>query len=46
MLEAVITRAVEMHASNIHIEAAESGLRVRYRIDCALRGIEPPAARL
>lgn len=40
------TRAVETRASDIHIESAESGLRVRYRIDGVLREMEPPPMRL
>ena len=46
LVNAVITRAVEMGASDIHLESGESRLRLRYRIDGVLREIEPPPARL
>jgi general secretion pathway protein E len=46
LVNAVITRAVEMGASDIHLEAGEARLRLRYRIDGVLREIEPPPARL
>jgi general secretion pathway protein E len=46
LVNAVITRAVEMGASDIHLESGESRLRLRYRIDGLLREIEPPPARL
>jgi len=35
-----------MRASDIHIEAAESVIRVRYRIDGLLHDMEPPSIRL
>ncbi|MFQ6017538.1 MAG: type II secretion system ATPase GspE, partial [Kiloniellaceae bacterium] len=41
----LITRAVESRASDIHIEAFESRLRVRYRIDGVLREVEAPPNR-
>jgi general secretion pathway protein E len=41
----MITKAVEARASDIHIEASESRLRVRFRIDGVLQDIEPPANR-
>ncbi|HUK59486.1 MAG TPA: ATPase, T2SS/T4P/T4SS family [Stellaceae bacterium] len=41
----LIARAVELRASDIHIEPREHGLAVRYRIDGALQDMEaPPAA--
>ncbi|MBS0561769.1 MAG: type II/IV secretion system protein [Proteobacteria bacterium] len=46
LVNGLITRAVEMGASDIHIEAADARLRLRYRIDGALREMEPPPARL
>ena len=46
LVNALITRAVEMGASDIHLESGESRLRLRYRIDGVLREIEPPPARL
>jgi general secretion pathway protein E len=46
LVNALITRAVEMGASDIHLEPGESQLRLRYRIDGVLREIEPPPARL
>jgi general secretion pathway protein E len=42
----LITKAVEQRASDIHIEPFESAIRVRFRIDGALRDMEPPANRL
>ncbi|MGH6933804.1 MAG: type II secretion system ATPase GspE [Dongiaceae bacterium] len=42
----LITKAVESRASDIHIEQFENSIRVRYRIDGALRDMEPPANRL
>jgi general secretion pathway protein E len=46
IVNALINRAVEMGASDIHLESDESRLRLRYRIDGVLREIEPPPARL
>jgi general secretion pathway protein E len=46
LVNALITRAVEMGASDIHLEPGESRLRLRYRIDGVLREIEPPPVRL
>jgi general secretion pathway protein E len=46
LVNALITRAVEMGASDIHLESSEGRLRLRYRLDGVLREIEPPAARL
>jgi general secretion pathway protein E len=42
----LITKAVEARASDIHIEPFEQTLRVRYRIDGALRDAEAPPAQL
>lgn len=42
----LIDRAVEVRASDIHIEPFETRLRVRYRIDGILREEEPPPNRL
>ena len=39
----VLVRALEMRASDIHIEPHESGLRIRYRIDGVLRKMPPPS---
>ena len=41
----LIDRAVELRASDIHIEPFETRLRVRYRIDGILREEEPPPNR-
>jgi len=41
----LIARAVEMRASDIHIEPLDSGLRVRYRIDGVLKTVETPPQR-
>jgi general secretion pathway protein E len=46
LVNALIVRAVEMRASDIHIESAESHLRIRYRIDGLLHDMEPPPLRL
>ncbi|HEY3912312.1 MAG TPA: type II secretion system ATPase GspE [Stellaceae bacterium] len=46
LVNALVTRAVEMGASDIHLEAGDGRLRLRYRIDGVLREIEPPPARL
>ncbi|MFC3228219.1 type II secretion system ATPase GspE [Marinibaculum pumilum] len=46
LVNSLVGRAVEMHASDIHIESMEAGLRVRYRIDGVLREMDPPPARL
>jgi general secretion pathway protein E len=46
LVNALITRAVELRASDIHLEAGENGPRLRYRIDGVLREVEPPPARL
>jgi general secretion pathway protein E len=42
----LIARAKEARASDIHLEPFENRLRVRYRIDGALRDVEPPPAQL
>jgi general secretion pathway protein E len=41
----LIATAVEKRASDVHIEALEHGLRVRYRIDGILQEIESPPSR-
>ena len=46
LVNQLIARAVETHASDIHIEPFEDGLRVRYRHDGVLHHIESPPARL
>ncbi len=42
----LIARAVELRASDIHIEPREHGLAIRYRIDGALQDMETPQATL
>jgi len=37
LVNEILTEAVEIRASDIHIEAQESGMRVRYRIDGVLQ---------
>ena len=37
----VISRAVEMRASDVHIEPFENSLRLRYRVDGLLREMDP-----
>jgi general secretion pathway protein E len=46
LVYSLIARAVEMQASDIHLESADGRLRLRYRIDGVLREIDPPAPRL
>jgi general secretory pathway protein E len=46
LVNLLITRAVEVNASDIHIEPFENKLRVRYRIDGVLREVETPPASL
>jgi len=45
MVNQMVSRAVEMRASDIHIEAFENQLRVRYRVDGLLIHGESPAKR-
>src|SRR5215467_594697 len=42
MVNLIISRAVEMRASDIHVEPFEKDLRLRYRIDGILQNIDPP----
>ncbi len=46
LVNLMIRRAVEAKASDIHIEPFERHLRVRYRVDGALRDAEMPPAHL
>jgi general secretion pathway protein E len=46
LVSLVITNALEMRASDIHIEPFENRLIVRYRIDGVLHEIESPPRRL
>jgi general secretion pathway protein E len=46
MVSRIIARAVDARASDIHIEPFEQSLRVRYRIDGALREVEAPPTEL
>jgi general secretion pathway protein E len=41
----LISKAVEARASDVHVEAYENRLRVRYRIDGVLVEIDPPPSR-
>jgi len=41
----IINRAIEMRASDIHIEPFERALKVRYRIDGVLQDADAPPAR-
>ncbi len=41
----LIAKAVDCRASDVHIEPFEDRLRVRYRIDGALREVDPPPSR-
>ena len=42
----ILTNAIKMKASDIHIEPMEKEFRVRYRIDGALRKMDSPPKRL
>ncbi len=46
LVNQLIHRAVEAHASDIHIEPMENELRVRYRIDGVLQSVESPPQQL
>jgi general secretion pathway protein E len=46
LVNLIISRAVDMRASDIHIEPFEHKLEVRYRIDGILREQESPSSRL
>ena len=46
LVNQLIARAVETHASDVHIEPFEDRLRVRYRYDGVLHEAEPPPTRL
>ncbi len=45
LVNQMITRAVEARASDIHIEAFETRLRIRFRIDGVLHEVDPPPNR-
>jgi general secretion pathway protein E len=46
LVNQMIARAVETHASDIHLEPFPDRLRVRYRYDGVLHEVEPPPSRL
>jgi general secretion pathway protein E len=46
LVNQLIARAVETHASDVHLEPFPDRLRVRYRYDGVLHEIEPPPPRL
>jgi general secretion pathway protein E len=46
LVNQLIARAVEIRASDIHIEPMENELRVRYRIDGVLQKVESPPQQL
>src|SRR5206468_4572719 len=46
LVNQLIARAVETHASDVHIEPFPDRLRMRYRYDGVLHEVEPPPARL
>jgi general secretion pathway protein E len=46
LVNLIITRAIEMRASDIHFEPFEDQFRVRYRIDGVLHDVESPPNRL
>ena len=45
LVNLIINRALEVRASDIHIEPFENRLKVRYRIDGVLHEVEAPPAR-
>jgi len=46
LVNLIITRAIELRASDIHFEPFEEQFRVRYRIDGVLHDVESPPRRL
>ncbi len=46
LVNLVISRAVEMRASDIHVEPFEKVLKIRYRVDGVLQEIESPPKQL
>jgi general secretion pathway protein E len=46
LVNQMIARAVETHASDVHLEPFPDRLRVRYRYDGLLHEVEPPPAQL
>jgi len=46
LVNLIITKAIEMRASDIHFEPYENQFRVRYRIDGVLHDVESPPKRL
>ena len=46
LVNLIITKAIEMRASDIHFEPFEDQFRVRYRIDGVLHDVESPPKRL
>ena len=46
LVNLIISRAVEVEASDIHFEPFENDLRIRYRIDGVLHDMEAPTKRL
>ena len=46
LVNQLIARAVETHASDVHLEPFPDRLRVRYRYDGVLHEVEPPPPRL
>ncbi|MGH7063656.1 MAG: GspE/PulE family protein [Stellaceae bacterium] len=46
LVNQLIARAVETHASDVHLEPFPDRMRVRYRYDGVLHEVEPPPPRL
>jgi general secretion pathway protein E/type IV pilus assembly protein PilB len=46
LVSMILTEAVKMRASDVHLEPMERHFRVRYRIDGVLREVEKPPKRL
>jgi general secretion pathway protein E len=45
LVNQLIARAVETHASEVHLEPFPDRLRIRYRYDGVLHEVEPPPSR-
>ena len=46
LVNLLITRAIELRASDIHLEPFEGDFKVRYRVDGVLHDVEAPPTRL
>ena len=46
LVNMIVTEAIKMRASDIHVEPMEKKLRLRYRIDGVCQEVDPPPKRL